>query len=112
MYTYSSKQGQRYYQNKKGPTPLQEAAAENCPTFGNALTPTCFMESKEQPHSLFSLWYLTDTQWVSLKKKMPSFTKMWSTLRKFVVYVEGTLDPSISWRDIMPTPWGWEGNYA
>jgi len=32
--------GQGYYQNKKGPTPLLEAAAENCPTFGNALTPT------------------------------------------------------------------------
>jgi hypothetical protein len=37
-------------------------------------------------------------------------------LEKNLAYVEGTLDPSISLlkreRDIMPTPQGWERNYA
>jgi len=39
-----------------------------------------------------------------------------STGRKFVVYVEGALYSSISLleigTDVMPTPQGWEGNYA
>jgi hypothetical protein len=37
-------------------------------------------------------------------------------LEKFLVHVEGTLNPSIPLieigKDIMPTPRGWEGNYA
>jgi hypothetical protein len=43
-------------------------------------------------------------------------SKFLNTRRKFVVYVEGTLYPSISLlqigRGIMPHPQGFEGNYA
>jgi hypothetical protein len=61
-------------------------------------------------------WYHGKTSPSSPQKTIPLLRKAVSTRRKFVVCLKGTLYPSISLlkmrRGIIPTPQGWEGNYA